>query len=102
MRRLGRFVLTRPSVEDYPGLRRLLQERVIIEQLERDWATDNLEYIASGEAFEEVEPGANVPAYMVLVHLGHEEGDVYREVPFEIEFEPAKPGDPPMTWIRND
>ena len=66
-RRLGRFVLSRILIEDYPETLRTIMGRCIILRCEMLYHMDTFEYVALSPDFDEVEQGVFPPDYEVYI-----------------------------------
>ena len=89
-RRLGRFVLGRQAFEDGgEALEKLIQAKVIIKHIERDWGSDRVVYVAQGDVFEIVEEGNAAPLYLTILHQKHMPGGLeVVDVTWELAMDP--------------
>ena len=78
LRRIGRFMIDRQLMEEWPDTVRLLWSGLIPLRVEQLYHKDAFECIAEGEPFAEIQEGMEAPTYCVEVTAvkGHGNNEV--------------------------
>lgn len=69
MQQLGRFTISKQSIEDQPNIVRAVMQGMIVVRAEMLYPGDAIEYVALWDRFEPVEPGKMIPFYDIRVTL---------------------------------